>query len=103
MLVPKRTMVAPDVGFGICLWRFPDGSYVRDKEGNYLVAQGSLNDPIIERKMVSAARSLGITDGTFFWLPGFRKITDDEYEGQMADLIDGKIPDPVDIWRQSNG
>lgn len=98
---PKRVMETLDVGYAICLWRFPNGAYIVDGEQNYLCAQGKLGDKIIEEKMRRAALSMGFSEGEPFWLPGFRKITDGEWEDQMAALQDGHIPDAVDIYRQN--
>lgn len=93
-------MEVQESGFGICLWRFPDGSYIMDNEQNYLSAQGTVGDKVVEHKMTRAALSLGVSDGEPFWLPGFRKITTNEWEDQMALLQDGEIPDAVDVYRQ---
>lgn len=97
---PKRTLVSEDVGYGVCLWRLKDGSYVQDSQGNYLCAQAKLNDLGTERKIIAAARELGIEEGGPFWLPGFRTISNSEYEDQMADLLDGGVPDAVDLYKQ---
>ena len=97
---PKRVMEASDVGYAVCLWRFPDGSYIMDREQNYLSAQGQYGDKAVEHKMTRAALSMGVTDGEPFWLPGFRKITGNEWEDQMAALQDGEVPDAVDVYRQ---
>lgn len=100
---PKRTLVNEfKEDWGICLWKLPDGSYIMDNQGNYLVAGPTkMYTASIEHKMISAARSLGITEGQPFWLPGFRKITDSEWEDQMERLLDGKVPDAADVYRQS--
>lgn len=102
MLKPRRVIDEPDLKHGICVWRLPDGTYVQDGDGNYLCAGPTkLNNTIVERKMIAAARSCGITTGSPFWLPGFRKITNSEWEDQMERLLDGKVPDVVDLYRQS--
>jgi hypothetical protein len=102
MLKPKRVIDEPDLKTGICVWRFPDGTYLQDHNGNYLSAgPAMLNNTIVERRMEKAARACGATSGSAFWLPGFRKITHSEWEDQMERLIDGKIPDVVDLYRQT--
>lgn len=99
---PKRVMEASeeDLAFGICVWQLPDGSYVQDGDGNHLSAQSWVGNPVMEEKMSRAAKSLGVKEGKPFWLPGFRKITQGEWEDQMERLLDGKVPDAVDIYRQ---
>jgi hypothetical protein len=98
--IPKRVAEMPDTGFGVCLWRLPDGTYIQNDNGDYLCAQGVVGNLKSERQMVAAAASLGITEGKPFWLPAFRKISQSEWEDQMEALLDGRMPDPVDIYRQ---
>lgn len=98
---PKRTMEAPDVGYGVCVWRFDDGSYLMDEYQNHFCAQGVPFDIEVEKKMIREATLMGISTGKPFWLPGFRKISTNEWEDQMALLLEGEIPDAVDVYRQS--
>jgi hypothetical protein len=98
--VPKQTAEVNNPGFGVCLWQMPDGTYIMDDHGNHLSAQGRPHDPKVEEKMRRAASSLGIENGRPFWLPGFRKVTQSEWEDQMDHLASGKIPDPVDQYLQ---
>lgn len=98
---PKRTMENPEnVKYGVCLWRLPDGGYIQNQDGDYLNSFGTLGDPIIEEKMKWAARQLGIKEGKAWWLPGFRRISQSEWEDQMERLQSGHIPDVVDQYRQ---
>src|ERR1051325_11016998 len=98
LIQPKRVMVAPDFGFGVCLWQKKDGSYIMDLDQNYLSAFGPINDPKIEYKMTQAAKECGVTEGKPFWLPGFRKISNTEWCDEMERLLDGKIPDHADEY-----
>jgi hypothetical protein len=100
LMVPKRVMEAPDVGFGVCLWRKDDGTYIQNSNGEYLCVQSRINDPLAERNMRRAARDMGIEEGKPMWMPGFRRVSNMEWEDEMADLLDGKIPDPVDAYHQ---
>lgn len=99
---PKRVMEVDqeDLAFGICVWQFPDGSYLQNDQGDYFSAQGPVYDIVVEKKMRDSVKTMGITNGKPFWLPGMRKITNSEWEDQMERLQDGKIPDPVDVYRQ---
>lgn len=99
---PKRVIDEPDLKTGVCVWRFPDGTYLQNDGGDYLVAgPAMLHDKVVEKKMTLAAKSCGATTGSPFWLPGFRKISQSEWEDQMERLQEGKIPDAADIYRQS--
>src|SRR4051812_29105600 len=94
LLQPRRTIDEPNLKTGIYVWQLPNGKYIEDDDGNYLVAGPCLlNDHVVEKKMISAARSMGVTEGRPFWLPGFRKVSDMEWEDQMERLLQGKIPD----------
>ena len=95
-------IVVEDI-YGVCLWQMPDGAYLGDDDGRFLCMEGNLNDFIVEKKMMQAAKSY-IGDealtGEAFWMPGSRKISDNESDDQMERLLDGKIPDPVDQVKQ---
>jgi hypothetical protein len=99
---PKKTIENEhNLKIGLCLWQLPDGTYIQDSDGNYLCAEGFMCDLVVEAKMRRAAEICGVTVGQIRWLPGFRKITHSEWEDQMERLIDGKIPDVVDLYRQT--
>lgn len=100
ILAPKRVAEMPNYEFGICLWKLPTGSYIQDRQQNYLNCFGRIGDKMIEMKMRKAARECGVEGGEPQWLPGFRRVTQGEWEDQMAELQDGGIPDPVDVYRQ---
>lgn len=104
LLTPKRTIDDPDMKWGICVWQLSDGTYVQDEDGNYLSAgPAELYDRRVMKNMYAAARSLGLKEGKPFWLPGFRKISQSEWEDQMERLQDGLIPDAADLYRQATG
>jgi len=101
ILVPKQRTEHVDVGFGVCVWQMPDGSYVKNTEGDYFCAQGKIGNLNIEKRMRDAVKHLGITTGKPAWFPGFRKITQSEWEDQMDRFMDGKVPDAVDLYLQN--
>jgi hypothetical protein len=88
---------------GVCLWEMADGSLIGDGEGRFLSMEGDLNSPIIEGKMRDAAIyyvGFEALDGGPIWIPGSRKITDNESDDHTERFIDGYIPDPVDAVKQ---
>lgn len=103
VMVPKRTTVAADVGFGVCVWRLPDGSFIKDESGSYFCVQGPVGNANLEIRMRDAVRGLGVKSGGPIWFPGFRKITDGEWEDQYAAFLEGRTPDAVDLYLQSEG
>lgn len=77
----------------ICLWEMPDGRYVGDSDGNYLVAESlTEGDSVVESKMRSVVEHYGIDGGRPVWQLG-RKVTAMESDDQMERLLDGKVPD----------
>ena len=99
----KNIQVVVEDITGVCLWMMPDGTCLGDDEGNFLSMEGYLNDFLIEKKMRDAAKYwMGVEalDGHAHWLPGSRKITDNESDDHMERMLDGHIPDPVDAVRQ---
>lgn len=94
-------LVVPESSIGVCLWEI-DGKYLSDGDGGFLSLEGVIGDRRVEEKMRKAARYwTGIEVGQPKWLPGARKISDDEYDDQKERLLDGKIPDVVDEVRQA--
>lgn len=80
----------------ICLWEMPDGRYVGDKDGNFLVSESLTNgDPLVEQKMQTAVKGYGIEGGKPIWQFG-RKITAMEADDQMERTLEGKVPDELD-------
>lgn len=96
----RRTIDEPDLKWGLVMWQLPNGKYIENANGEYLSAGPCLlGNRQAEINITKAARSLGVKEGQPFWLPGFRKITQGEWEDQMQRLLDGKIPDVVDVYR----
>lgn len=101
LITPKNRLVVEESDEGVCLWQMPSGGYLSDGDG-YLSVQGKMRDPFLERKMREAVKYwTGSTDGKPVWFSGYRKVTQDEYEDQMARMEEGKIPDVVDEARQA--
>lgn len=87
---------------GICVWMLDD-AVLGDGEGRYLCVEGDLHSPILEAKLRDAAvHYLGSEAllGEPFWIPGSRKVTDNESDDHMERMLDGYIPDPVDSVKQ---
>lgn len=104
ILKPKRTLEDVDTTWGICMWRLPDGTYIQNDDGEYLCAgPTTVGNTKAERNMISAAKSMGVTSGNIFWLPGFRKISQSEWDDQMERLMEGKIADAADLFHQATG
>lgn len=101
---PKRVLEDTVTEWGLLVWKLPDGTYIMNGDQEYLsVGPCKIGNPVAVSNMKAAVASMGITVGEPFWLPGFRKVTQSEWEDQMERLIDGKTPDIVDVVRQADG
>jgi hypothetical protein len=99
----KRITPIVEDNFGVCLWMMPDGAFLGDDEGRFLSMSGHLYDRLIEAKMEKAAvHYLGLEaiEGRPQWMPGSRKISDDEADSQKEKLLEGRVPDEVDYAKQ---
>lgn len=82
---------------GVYLWRMPDGSFVGDGEGHFLMIESMEGDQTRLRALADEARSLGIDEGAPCFFRGNRIVTDEEYEYQKQRLDWGLTPDPLDV------
>lgn len=82
---------------GVYLWRMPDGKFVGDGEGHFLMIESMEGDQQRMRALADEARSLGVDEGTPCFFRGNRIVTDEEYEYQKQRFEWGLTPDPLDI------
>lgn len=100
----KRVQPVIEDIYGVCLWRMHDGSYLGDGDGRFLSMFGVLENPTIQEKMRKAAASYIGEEamlGGPLWMPGSRQISDSESDDQMENLLEGRVPDAVDLARQA--
>lgn len=83
--------------FGVYVWEMPNGQYVMDEDGNVLSINANFGDVSRMSKLAAAARTCGINEGKPSFLPGHRKVTDEEYEQQKERLEMGLVPDEYDM------
>lgn len=88
--------------FGVYLWQMPDGSVIADDEGNFLSIASQYGDPTRIAKLSNAAAQCGVFVGSPLFMPGHRKVTDEEYAEQQERLLSGLIPDEYDVgaWKE---
>lgn len=82
---------------GVYLWRMPDGKFVGDGEGHFLMIEAMEGDQQRMRALADEARSLGVDEGTPCFFRGNRIVTDEEYEYQKQRFEWGLTPDPLDV------
>lgn len=85
-----------DTVFGLYVWRMPDGSYVQDTDGNFLNIPSVEHDREKMRRLRQAVNYFGIHFGKPVFMPGRRRVTDDELEEQKQRQRWGLTPDIYD-------
>lgn len=91
----KRTAVKQST-FGVYCWGMPDGKLVADEDGNWLNIPSEKGDRKKIATLTESARYYGITAGEAVFMPGRRRITDEELVEQNARLALGLTPDIYD-------
>lgn len=91
----KREIV--EVPWGVYLWRMPDGSFVADGEGHFLMIDSTRGNKDRLKALADAARSYGVKEGKPCFFPGHRVVSDEEYEEQKLRMKFGLTPDPLDV------
>jgi hypothetical protein len=86
-----------DTRLGIYVWEMPDGRWIGDDDGNFLSVTSMKDNKEKVNALAKAVRSYGINEGGPLFLPGRRKIDDEEFEHQKQRLDWGLVPDPLDI------
>lgn len=97
-------LVVPSNSFGVCVWQLEDGSFLGSEDNVFLSMEGVIGDRRVEERMrLAVLHYMGDDSGSPKWMPGARKVTNDEWDDQKARLLEGKIPDEVDEARQILG
>ena len=86
-----------EVNWGIYVWQMPDGSVVRDEDGNTLSIPSIKGDIRQIQKLKVAAKGYGLDEGKPLFFSGHRQVTDDELEEQRSRAELGMVPDPKDM------
>jgi hypothetical protein len=89
--------VVEETDLGVYVWRMPDGRWIGDDDGNFLSIAAQKGDLRRVNELAAAVRQFGIEEGAAYFLPGRRKINDEEYEEQRDRLMNGYVPDQYDI------
>jgi hypothetical protein len=90
----KRRVVQEGIPYGVYVWQMPDNNILGDSQGNVLSVVSMRGDI---KNMNAIARfvklELGIEGGTPLFLEGADKLTQDEHDGQMEQMLNGFVPD----------
>lgn len=86
-----------DGDLGLYLWQLPNGKYLGDGDGNFLIIESRHGDLSKMAQISKAARYYGAQGGKPVFVSNARAVSQSEQEDQMERLLDGKTPDPYDL------
>lgn len=89
--------IVEEVPYGTYLWQLPNGQYISDGEGHYLMIFAIKGDKKRIEALRKAAEDCGVTTGRAVYVTGQRPVTDEEYEEQRQRLVFGLVPDTMDL------
>lgn len=98
-----RISSVQETPYGLYVWRMPNGQIVGDDEERFLSIAAKEGDLSKIVELQRAVRHYGITEGGPLFLPGRRKVTDEEYAEQIARMEMGLTPDPYDVGALKDG
>lgn len=95
-----RTRVVEETDIGVYIWEMPDGSWVADEDGNWMLISAKKGDIRRISQISDAAKYYGVEEGRAVFLPGHRAVSEEEYQGQKARFELGLVPDAQDSYSQ---
>ncbi len=85
-----------ETSFGMYVWQLPDGTYLGNTEGDILNVMSEEYDLGKMKILRDAATHYGYAEGKCVFLPGRRRVTEEELEEQQERLRLGLTPDIYD-------
>ena len=93
----KSRIIPKNLPWGVLVWQTKSGHVLSNSNGDVLSVECFKGDLNALTKMREAASYYGHGDGRPAFLPGRRKISQSEYEDQMAEYLAGnEIPGDID-------
>ena len=93
----KITVLDKQYDWGIYFWKKANGKPFTDGSGSVLNIPSHRGDALQIRKLVQEATALGQGDGSYEFMPGVARITEDEYAEQKERMSQGLIPNLNDL------
>jgi hypothetical protein len=82
--------------FGMYVWELPNGEILGNTDGDILNVMSEQYDLGKMKILRDAATHYGYPEGKCKFLPGRRRVTEDELAEQVQRLAEGKTPDIYD-------
>jgi hypothetical protein len=102
---PKLTVLEKKADYGIYVWQMThNGKAFGDGNGNVMNIPGRPHDLEAMSKIQRSAKYYGAPEGKVLFMPGVRRITDEEHSEQIDRMKQGYIPSETDIgaWLDAN-
>lgn len=93
----KITILDKQYDWGIYFWKKANGKPFTDGKGSVLNIPSHRGDALQIRKLQQAAKELGQEDGSYEFMPGVERISDEEYSEQIDRMKQGLIPNLNDL------
>jgi hypothetical protein len=93
----KLTVLDKQYDWGIYFWKKANGKPFTDGQGNVLNIPSHRGDALQISKLQREAADLGQGDGSYEFMPGVERISDDEYSEQVDRMKNGLIPNLNDL------
>jgi hypothetical protein len=93
----KITVLDKQYDWGIYFWKKANGKPFTDGNGSVLNIPSHRGDAIQIQKLVNEATNLGQGDGSYEFMPGVSRVSDDEYAEQVDRMKNGLIPNLNDL------
>lgn len=93
----KITILDKQYDWGIYFWKKANGKPFTDGNGNVLNIPSHRGDQIQIHKLIREATALGQGDGSYEFLPGVSRVSDEEYSEQVDRMKQGLIPNLNDL------
>lgn len=93
----KVTVLDKQYDWGIYFWKKANGKPFTDGNGNVLNIPSHRGDAIQIHKLEQEAKALGQGDGSYEFMPGVERVSEEEYAEQVQRMKEGLIPNLNDL------
>jgi hypothetical protein len=93
----KATVIEKDYPWGIYFWKKANGKPFTDGHGSVLNIPSHKGDAFQIAKIKQEATALGQGDGSYEFMPGVARVSEDEYQEQKERMANGLLPNLNDL------
>lgn len=93
----KVTILDKQYDWGIYFWKKANGKPFTDGKGSVLNIPSNRGDMIQINRLIQEATALGHGDGSYEFMPGVGRVSEEEYAEQMDRMKQGLIPNLNDL------